>query len=243
MSVCTHAATYQDTINGANATTPGFTPASGDLLVVLAAKSQSLADDSPQLTNSDGTTFTQIRQEEHSAAQQHRLTAFVADVLSDPVSQTVTYNTVIDNANGHFIYVCRVSGMSRTGSAAVRQHAGHSDASASPPETLFATNCLTGNPVFTVISAADAPMTTAVPTDFTSFENQDYLVPTQGMQYGVRDSGHTIDSVTWASDPVSTYTMISFELDTSAPGGGGGPGLAVNTNLARFPKTKLRRRV
>jgi hypothetical protein len=243
VSTCTHAATYQDTINGASATTPGFTPASGDLLVVLAAKSQSSADDSPQITNSDGVTFTQIRQEEHTAAQQHRLAVFVADALSDPISQTVTYNTTIDNANGHFIYVCRVSLMTRTGASAVRQHAGLSDASASPPETTFAANCLTGNPVFTVICAADAPMTTAVPTDFTSFENQDYLVPTQGMQYGVVNSGYTIDTVTWASDPVSTYTMISLELDTSAGGGGGGPGPAVNVDTRRFPKTKLRRRV
>lgn len=221
MATVTHRVTTPDTGNTPN-TSGAVVPAVGDLLVVFVTKEGSaLASPmaSADLTSSVAPTgFTLIRNEGHQSGTAH-VGVFVADAKTvNTTSRTVTLANGADAGAGTNITVYSVSGMSRTGAAAVRQSAGQSNQSAGTPAPAFGVAALTGNAVLGCIYNATNPAGVTPPSGWTETAAADSGYTTgqvSGIESCFRNSGFTGTTVTWGSASASAFASIILELDTS----------------------------
>jgi len=217
VATCSDAvATTASSSNTTSYASASFTPAANDLLVVFVTASGTVLA-APTLTDSLGAvTFTLIAQcLKNSSADS--VYCFVANQLAAASSRTLTFNCTGDSATGCIIQICRVAGMSKTGSTAVRQSKTQPNAAAGTPAPVFPSSCLTGNPTLGVVGNSTSPATMTPPTGWTEREDQGYSTPTTGAEYVTRDSGFTGTTVTWGSASSSAFGAIIVELDTSLP--------------------------
>jgi hypothetical protein len=205
------------TVNSGNVTSyPStyFTPASNDLLVVKVIASNSTSTGT--LTSSEGLGFTRITSLSY-ASFAHTVYLFVANSLASNTSQTVTFDCSDDQATGAIIFVMGVSGMSRTGSSAIRQSQVQSGTSGGTPNPSFSSSALTGNPTVGVVANGTNPAGMTEPTNWTEASDTEYANPNTGGEYVSRDSGFTGTQITWGSSSATTsWGCIIAELDTSA---------------------------
>lgn len=204
------------TANTTSYASGSFTPTAGDLLVVSVSASDT-TDTGSLTASANGITFTKITSATRATGQ-HEVVTFVANQLvpGSPAAMTVTFDCSADAATGAVIMVARVSGMSRTGAAAVRQSAIDNDRTAGTSSTVtLGAACLTGNPTLWAAITAIAGGTWNAPTGWTKQVDNGYATPTTGGQYASRDSGFTGSSLTNTNTTVTTGTVF-LELDTSA---------------------------
>ena len=153
------------------------------------------------------------------AASVNSIYAFVSDQLvSNAASQTVTFDPA-DAANGTIIFVNAVAGMSKSGTAAIRQFAKQDNQAAGTPAPAFSSNALTENVTLGVVGNATSPAGLTAPTSWTepaSTGDLGYSTPTTGGEYVFRNSGFTGTTITWGSASASAFGSIIIELDTSA---------------------------
>lgn len=219
MATCTHRVTTPDTGNTPN-TSGAFSPAVGDLLVVFVTKEASAPETpmvSADLTSSVAPTgFTLIRTEGHAFGS-HHVGVFVATALTtNTTSRTVTIASGADAGAGTNISVFSVSGMTRVGSAAVRQSGGQADQSAGTPAPAFGAAALTGNPCLGCIYNATNPAGLTQPSGWSEGSDTGYTTGTvSGIETCFRDSGETGTTITWGSSSASAFASIIIELDTS----------------------------
>jgi hypothetical protein len=224
MATCTHAIGTADTGNTPN-TSGAFTPALNDLLVVFVVVSGSVGSSSASLSCSTGMTFTPIQAENSwvlFASSANGVMCFVSDSLvSSAVSQTVT-TSPSDAGTGSIIFVCRVSGMTKTGATAIRQVAIQENQAASgTPAPVFSAAALTNNPTLGFIGNNSSPAGMTPPTGWTepaTTGDLGYGSPTTGGAYCFRDSGFTGTTITWGSTSASVFASIIIELDASGAG-------------------------
>lgn len=217
MAACSHAITLASSSNLSAYTTTGFTPVVGDLLVVFVAKTASIIPGT--CTDSQSGTYVQAHIV-NKASGSDELQVFVRTALVPAASSTtVTYDCTGDAATGCFIFVVRVSGMTRTGALAVRQFAGQSaQAGGTTPSAVFPAACLTGNPTLGCVFNATSPAGMTPPTSWTELVvDVGFSQPTSGCEYVIRNSGFTGTTITWGSTSASAYCDLTIELDTSAP--------------------------
>lgn len=216
MAACTHAVGTADT--GASPNTSGaFTPSANDLLVVFVVASDT-TDAAGTLSSSvGGQSFAFILKATY-ATSAHAIYCFVANALSTAVSQTVTWTESSVASTGTVIFVCRVSGMTRKGTAAVRQTAKQDNQGVGTPAPAFSVAALTGNPCLGVMANTTASLTMTPPTGWTEPAGGEtsYTVPSIGSEYVFRDSGFTGTTVTWGSSSLSVFGSMIVEMDTSA---------------------------
>lgn len=218
MAACTHAVTTASTTNATSYASGSFTPAAGDLLIGLVRAGATVADPpNATMITSLGIPFTFIRRQIFRTSLDS-LYAFVSNGLVAASSQTVTFNCTGDAADGTVIFVCRVSGMTRTGLDAIRQSAGQDNqAAAGTPAPAFGSSALTGNVTMGVVGNSTNPATMTTPTNWTEQADSGYATPTSGAEYVTRDSGFTGTTVTWGSTSATAFGSLIIELDTTVP--------------------------
>jgi len=220
MATTTAVTLYTSTTNASSYTTASFTPAANDLLVVMAIATASFLQ-SPTLTESQGeTTFTLVYDgvDNISLKTGDRMYLFVANsLLASATARTLNFDCTGDAASGCILATYRVSGMSKTGAAAIRQKTFTHWTDTSTITTTFASTCLTGNPTITYWgdSTSTTPNKTA-PTNWTRNHNGGYSNPSTGCCSCTRDSGFTGDTITWGSAGAIDSSVISIELDAGA---------------------------
>lgn len=210
-------------------TTAAFTPVAGDLLVVFASASTSVAA-VPTLTSSVGLTFQLVRSQLFRASVDISY-VFVANELAAASSQTVTFNTPTDVNTGCIVYVAAVAGMTRTGLWAVRQTAGTSNGTlGTTPAPAFPAAVDTGNPTLGSIMNATNPSAMTPPTSWTEgTADLGYATPTSGGEYVFRNSGFTGTTVTWESTSATAFAALIVELDATAMPAGVRPDVIMAT--------------
>jgi hypothetical protein len=198
-------------------TSGSFVPASGDFLVVFVSITNSI-ETTPTLTSSiGGFTFTKITQDTFAAGSNKHY-VYVADAfVSDTSSQTVTFGDSGDEGTGSNISVVSVSSISAAGASGVRQSKTHSAGGATTPQTIFDASgaALTTNPVLSVLVNGSNPPTTTVPSGFSSFTAISHTSPDHGMLVTYVNSGFSSDTITWGSTAVTSFALISIELNAA----------------------------
>lgn len=228
MASCTHRITYAITTAASpTITTAAFTPAAGELLVVLVMASGTVAVGAMTGTQ-QGQTFTMVAS---SAWGTNTNYVFISNNLADASSMTVTYDATGDPSTGQAIVVYGVSGMSKTGAGAYRQYDSSAGASGTTPAVTFSLfglgAVLTGNPTLCLVGNSTSPATITPPTGWTeptgvpnsgTGVNGDtgYATPTSGCETCFRDSGFTGTTITWGSTSATAWGALVIELDTSS---------------------------
>lgn len=193
-------------------TTASFTPAANDLLVAHVSWDGSLG--AVTISDSLGGSWSLIATAQKSSGAD-LMHLFVRDSLVSGAAMTVT----IQNASagtGALLAVARVSGMTRTGSSAVRQHVSHANQGAGTPAVTFSSACLTGNPTIVFFGNTTNPAGITPPASWTERLDHGHSNPVKGQEYASRDSGFTGTTITWGSASATVMAQQGLELDASA---------------------------
>lgn len=218
MATVTHRLSHQSNVDASSYVSAAFTPAAGELLVVVVDATGHITPDATELTSSDGLTFTRV-QSTLRATSAHRQALYVSNQTANAVSQTVTYNCVADPATGVVIFVAGVSGMSRVGAAAVKQSAALSNQAAAVTLAVTLPGACTGtNPVVGSMGTQLNPPGVTPPASFTEGSDLGHTSPTAGAEYAFRSTGQTGTTITWGSNSGSGWGAIVVELDASSSG-------------------------
>lgn len=206
------------TTNQATYASASFTPTAGDLLVVEVAASATATDPATLTASANGLTFTQVASRNDPAISAGvGLWLFVANepVPASPSAMTVTVDFGGDPASGCHIVVSAVSGMTRTGTAAVRQWGGSTNGAGGTPAVTLAAACLTTNAVIAfAINLTNSTTTLTPPASFVERYDAGYATPTTGCEVASRDSAHTSATVT-AGSTMSAGLYVVAELDVT----------------------------
>lgn len=216
MASATHRVTTPSTSNASSYASGSFTPSLGDLLVVCVTASGTVA--AGTVSNSAGTTFTKITSA-LKASGADTLYLFVADSLvTSATSQTCTFDCTGDNATGAIVTVLSLSGMTRTGAAAVKK-SGKQDngAAAGTPTVSLGSAALSQNLLVGFIGNGSSPATLTQPSSWSElWDSTGYSTPTTGHEVASIASGFTGSSVTWGSTSATAFGAIVAEFDVSA---------------------------
>ena len=217
MAAITHAVATASTTNAESYTSGSFTPAAGDLLVALVTTTGSVEPVGLSDTQALGWTLVATANKSLTADS---LYLYVASALAAASSTTVTFDCTGDEATGCTIQVMRVSGVTRTGSSAIRQFQTSSNNSAGTPSVTLAAAALTTNPTVGAVLHGDGAGAAdpEPPTGFTDRNLAGYTTPTTGTVYCSDDSGFTGTTLTWATATSSDYCALAFEIDASSTG-------------------------
>lgn len=190
-----------------------------DLLVVVVVLTGAVA--TPTVTDDQGGTYTEVSGGgffKNTSAD--KMWLFVRDSLVPATLSTVITMTSPGGDTGGGLLVYRVTSMSRTGAAAVRQKAGQSNqAAAGTPAPVLPAAALTGNSVIGAVFNATNVATLTPPTGWTEKHDTGYATPTTGVETATIDSGFTGTTVTWGSTSASAFASLVAELDASAAPG------------------------
>lgn len=200
---------------GTGSRTASITPAIGELLVV-AYNASANTNATPTVTDDQGGTYTKVDTAPWNASANIGGVYVRDQLVSGAVAHTVT---IAPGSNTSMIIgIIAVSGMSKTGSAAIRQSAKVTDeASATTPAPAFAVSALTGN--MTLAFAFNGRFTAQMvpPSGWTERLDVAEGSPIVGLEAATQDSGFTGTTVTWGSTYGGTLggSAIILELDAS----------------------------
>ena len=199
--------------SGTGDRTVSITPTVQQLVVVFASVSGN-TQAAPTMTDNKGGTYSCVAQASWNAGADNSF-ACVRDTLTTAkVAHTIKLDTDTNTA-GELVAVA-VSGMSRTGAAAVRQVATSADQSASTtPSVAFASSTLTDNTVIGAIASGDT--TSTPPSGWTELRDVSQLTPTTALEVASKNSGLTTSSVSWGATQSTGYAALALELDASPP--------------------------
>lgn len=201
------------TSNAATYATGSFTPAAGDLLLVVACASDTQA--TATASSSVGTTLKSVLLASY-ATNTHRGYSFIATERSSATSQTVTLDVTGDNATGACVSVARVAGMGWTGDRAIRQSGRQQNqAGGGTPAVALSHAARLVNPIIGLLCNNTNPSGMTPPSGFAERADNGYGTPATGQEWASIDSGMTIENVTWGSTSASTFGSIAIELDAT----------------------------
>ena len=223
MAAVAHLGGAGDTSNASVYTTTSVTPTAGDLLVIIITASGT-TDTTATLTESaGGGTYTQQAFQNYAGTGNGNF-LYVGNQLvgGSPPSRTFTFTLPVDPATGIAWSVERVTGMTKTGSTAVRQvtpnDANNKGSTGTPTITgtgAFPSTTLTSNPIIVGCGIGVNPAGLTPPASFTELIDTGYATPTIGLETASVDSGQTITTVTWGSGNTVTWGALGIELDSS----------------------------
>jgi hypothetical protein len=210
----THRVATPDTTDGTSYVSDSFTPEAGELLVAFVVASGTTAAGS--MSDSQSLGFTQITRATKNGGLD-TIYCFVANTLAEATAMTVTFNCTGDASTGVVTMVAGVSGISRTGAAAVLQSAVQNNQNpGTTPAPAFAASAQSGNPTLGVIGNLINPANLTPPASWIERSDTGHATPQNGAEYVSRDSGFSGTTITWGSTSTTTFGAIIIELDTTA---------------------------
>lgn len=214
------AATYRASAAGGGTSGSGnrtvtITPAVGDLLVVVVSLSGN-TNDAPTMTDNNGSgTYTRAVGGVAWSSSANRMAVFVRDALMVNTTSTTITCASGSNTAGELVAIA-VSGMTRTGSAAIRSSGSQANQAASTtPAPALNQAALTGN--MTIAGVASGDTTTTPATGWTERQDVSQATPTTACEVCTRDSGFTGTTITFGATQSTVYASFAVELDGSAP--------------------------
>lgn len=192
------------------------TPAVGDLLIIITAHTGVGSSDLP--TDNQGGTYSLIAQSTWGTNGTGRMVLFVRNSLvSSAVSTIFTHDpTPSGTSTGGGLAVLKVTGMSKSGTGAIRASTGAATfAAAATPAPILSNVPLTANPVIAAMWNATSPAGMTPRTGYTELVDVGYGTPTTGLEIMSRDSGETSATITWGSASASAGGSLVAELDAS----------------------------
>jgi hypothetical protein len=192
----------------------------GDLFVIYVA-STGCTDAAPTLTASaNGITFTLVGTAVKNSSAD-TLYCYIADQFLPSTPSGMSFTFTCTGATGVVISVAIATGMTRSGTAAVKQYAVASNvASGTAPAPTFSSSALTTNPTLIGILASVAGSTP--PPGWIERVDANYGSPTTGGGYSSRDSGFIGTTITYESTANGLCCALSLELDVTPPSGTSG---------------------
>lgn len=198
------------------------TPALSDLIVVVHGISGWASGDSSTITdnNSDGLgSYTRIGTAtaplSNGGGTACALWISVRNSLIGSATSTI-FTATNSGDTGGGLTVLRFSGMSRTGSSAIKQSIGQSSQTENPPTITFSATTDTANPVILACMGEDNPLAITPPTGFTEADDTGWATPTTGIEVCWDDSGNTATLFSWTGGATTDHNEVGLELDTSA---------------------------
>lgn len=199
------------------------TPALDDLIVVVHGMSGWASGDDSTITdnNSDGLgTYYKIGTAtaplSNGGGTAMAMWISVRNALVGSATST-TFTATNTGDTGGGLTVLRFSGMTRTGSAAVRQSKGESAQTENPPTITFDSTTDTNNPIVLACMGEDNPLAITPPTGFTEADDTGWATPTSGVEVCWDDAGNVATLFSWTGGAVTDHNDGGIELDTSAP--------------------------
>lgn len=197
---------------GSGDRTVTIVPAIGDLILVFVTVSVN-TNASPTMTDNNGSgTYTLIATALFNTSA-NIMSVFVRNALMVNTTSTVITAVTGSNTSGELVAVA-ISGMTRTGTSAIRQSAVQANQAASgTPAPAFAVAALTGNLTLGAVSNLSASPLMAPPASWTERQDVSQASPTIGLEVVTRDSGFTGTTVTWGATSATAFADIIVELD------------------------------
>lgn len=205
-------ANIADSVDRSSYTSGSFTPAGGDLMVVFVRTSGAAPATLPSVVDSEGITFTRV------FTSSTNTFVFISNAVAAAVARTITVSYGADTALGCTASVYSISGMIRTGLAALRQGKDNTGNNASPPSITFDVAALEGNPTFGALGNTTNPGGQTPPVGWTEGADIGTATPAGGLETVHRDGGFGGTTITWGANSPSTWRGIIVELDASIPG-------------------------
>ena len=198
------------------------TPAVNDLIVIITgATSTGSADETtaPTDNNSSGTYSKVVVGQ--SGSNLGRAIGWVRTArIVSAVSTVFTYNPLVGTNTGGGLQVLKVTGMLRSGLAAIRQFASqNSQTAGTTPAPILGVAVNTANPVIGAVMNASNPaaLTPRSSPAYTERTDVGYATPTTGLETMSIDSGETGTTITWGGTSPTLFGDIVMELTVAAP--------------------------
>lgn len=196
--------------------TAALTPAVNGLLVVVAGQSGIITPGT--VADDRGGTYTFILSCVRSASNSYGAIYVRNQLVTSAVLHTVTLTTGGADTGGG-LNVFEFSGMTRTGSGAVRQSGKEDNKTTGTPTCVLSVGAaLTTNPLLGATVVILNPAAETPPTGWTERQDVGYATPTSGLETATIDSGFTGSSVVWGAASSAAYGAMAIELDASATG-------------------------
>jgi len=217
------------TTTAGNKTTASFTPAVGDLLVVVAAATGVTTS---AVSDSQSGTYTKVAGDFTGFSTTGNLNVWVRTALV-PAATGTTVTATQTSSTGGGVVVYRVSGMSRVSSNAVRSTGGQSTGGAgATPAPVLNNTPLSANLVIGAVANGTNPAALTPRTGYTESPTPDlgYATPTTGLEVMYRNSGETSATITWGGTSATGFASVAIELDISVPVSAGVGSLVLTGN-------------
>lgn len=201
--------------SGTDATTytTGLTATTADALIVAFVYATGQLQATPTFA-SGSFTFSLLRRDGGT----HSMYVFVSNSLDDGVSKAFTFTTTA-NSTGCAYDVFSVTGMTRTGTSAIRQSNSSAVAASNTANTSFPSAPLTSNACMVAVANATNPINSnqCTPTGWTNRVAKGYGTPATGYGVSSIDSGFTATLVQATNTSATAGRITIIELDTSVP--------------------------
>lgn len=188
-------------------------------LVVVVVHTSGIAGGTTAVSdnNSDGLgTYTEVITPQTSGANTDRLSVWVRNALIGSATSTI-FTATQASSNGGGMRVIRVTGMTKTGSAAVRSSGVQgSQGTGTTPAPVLSLTPDSGNPIITAVRNSTNPAAIAQRTGYTEAVDSGYNTPVSGIEVAYLASGETSDTLTHAGTSPSAFASFGIELDASS---------------------------
>lgn len=206
------------------------TPAVGDLPVIIRFATGSTTSTMPTDNNADGLgsgagAYVLGGTGPLKATSVDLMEIWVrANKIGSATSTVFTESPGTTTGGGLVAY--KVTGMSKTGAAAVKQYASQSNQAANVVPAPALTNPITGvNPVISAVfnsttTSAGNPANTHPPVGMaqSTLVGFGYATPTTGAIAAHNSGGSPSNTITWDAQSPTAFSSLAIELDTSASG-------------------------
>lgn len=204
----------------AGAKTVTATPAVGDLIVIVVYHTGDATWSNPTDNNSSGTY--DLVGSIVALGTQAAIGFYVRTALISSASSTVFTAPNPGSDTGGGLAAIKVTGMSKFGSAAVRQYKSATPSSGSPAATGNWTSAkLTSNPVIGALLNGQTSRTAGPTSGYTELFETSYTTPDAQCQAQYIDNGDTTNTMNWTGTVFTSGmdgVVMGIELDASAAG-------------------------
>jgi hypothetical protein len=201
-------------------TTAAFTPALGDLLILITFHTANTSATAPTDDNADGLgAYTQITgclAQKNTSADTMRFWIRNA-LVGSATSTTATHAPGTTTGGG--VVAMRVSGMTKTGATAALVTGAQQNQAGGGTPTVTLSGTPTGtNPMVGAVFNQSVPPILTEPSGWTENNDIGYSTPTTGLEVVRDDTGFASGTVTWGSASGSGFCSFAVELDASGNG-------------------------
>lgn len=217
MATLTLRGTTASTTNATSYISSSFTPAAGELLVVLVVATATNAIVST-MTSSQGLSLASVAVGDGlPTAAVDAGYLFISTATASAVAQTVTFDCTGDAATGCVIWVFGATGLTGGGSAALVQNTGSAKAfiaGATPSTNVWGVATSIDNPTILVAANLSNPAALTPPAGWTEVSDTGYNTPTTGVECVIRNSGYaSTASIVWGGTSVTAGGAWAVELN------------------------------